>query len=339
MIAYRAFPTPIRRPPAMRTAVHSLSSWTFANPPPSPAARATRRRAGRAPGGAADPRRLRLPRGRARQRDHARRYAALARAARDVPAYDDRRIGAARRASRRPDGQFGSRPPQHRRGPRRLPGFHADRRRDPRRAIRAQCGAGRRRRHRACGQRDAARARAFVAGRRAQPRASTGRDGGDGGVRAALPRVAVHAFLDGRDTPPRSAGASLDFMESVCARFRERTDRLALRALLRDGPRQALGAGCPGVRADRRRRRGTRRRDGARRTGSGVCARRKRRIRAGDGNYRRAGRDDAHAGRRRRRLHELPRRSRARADPRADRSRLRRLSAARASRGSRASCA
>ena len=32
-------------------------------------------------------------------------------------------------------------------------------------------------------------------------------------------RVAVHAFLDGRDTPPRSAGASLDFMEGVCARF------------------------------------------------------------------------------------------------------------------------
>ena len=31
--------------------------------------------------------------------------------------------------------------------------------------------------------------------------------------------VAVHAFLDGRDTPPRSAGASLDFMERVCARF------------------------------------------------------------------------------------------------------------------------
>src|SRR6185437_10772354 len=36
---------------------------------------------------------------------------------------------------------------------------------------------------------------------------------------AGVARVAVHAFLDGRDTPPRSAGASLDFMESVCARF------------------------------------------------------------------------------------------------------------------------
>jgi 2,3-bisphosphoglycerate-independent phosphoglycerate mutase len=36
---------------------------------------------------------------------------------------------------------------------------------------------------------------------------------------AGVARVAVHAFLDGRDTPPRSAGASLDFMEGVCARF------------------------------------------------------------------------------------------------------------------------
>jgi 2,3-bisphosphoglycerate-independent phosphoglycerate mutase len=30
--------------------------------------------------------------------------------------------------------------------------------------------------------------------------------------------VRVHAFLDGRDTPPRSAAASLAFMEAVCAR-------------------------------------------------------------------------------------------------------------------------
>ncbi|MEP7182835.1 MAG: 2,3-bisphosphoglycerate-independent phosphoglycerate mutase [Betaproteobacteria bacterium] len=36
----------------------------------------------------------------------------------------------------------------------------------------------------------------------------------DGGV----PRVAVQAFLDGRDTPPKSAAASLAYMEGVCAR-------------------------------------------------------------------------------------------------------------------------
>ncbi|MEO8755628.1 MAG: 2,3-bisphosphoglycerate-independent phosphoglycerate mutase [Casimicrobiaceae bacterium] len=32
-------------------------------------------------------------------------------------------------------------------------------------------------------------------------------------------RICVHAFLDGRDTPPRSAMASLAYMDRVCARF------------------------------------------------------------------------------------------------------------------------
>ena len=36
-------------------------------------------------------------------------------------------------------------------------------------------------------------------------------------ARGGAPRVRVHAFLDGRDTPPRSARASLAAMESVCA--------------------------------------------------------------------------------------------------------------------------
>jgi 2,3-bisphosphoglycerate-independent phosphoglycerate mutase len=35
---------------------------------------------------------------------------------------------------------------------------------------------------------------------------------------AAAASVAVHAFLDGRDTPPRSAAASLAFIEGVCGR-------------------------------------------------------------------------------------------------------------------------
>ncbi len=35
---------------------------------------------------------------------------------------------------------------------------------------------------------------------------------------AGVPRVAVHAFLDGRDTPPRSAAASLEYMTRVCFR-------------------------------------------------------------------------------------------------------------------------
>ena len=33
------------------------------------------------------------------------------------------------------------------------------------------------------------------------------------------PRILVHAFLDGRDTPPKSAAASLDYMEDVCRQY------------------------------------------------------------------------------------------------------------------------
>ena len=36
---------------------------------------------------------------------------------------------------------------------------------------------------------------------------------------AGAARVHVHAFLDGRDTPPRSAAASLAFMDAVCSRL------------------------------------------------------------------------------------------------------------------------
>ncbi|HEY5310178.1 MAG TPA: 2,3-bisphosphoglycerate-independent phosphoglycerate mutase, partial [Casimicrobiaceae bacterium] len=35
---------------------------------------------------------------------------------------------------------------------------------------------------------------------------------------AGVNRILVHAFLDGRDTPPRSAAASLAFIDSVCAK-------------------------------------------------------------------------------------------------------------------------
>ena len=34
--------------------------------------------------------------------------------------------------------------------------------------------------------------------------------------REDVPRVAVHAFLDGRDMPPKSAGASIDALQAVC---------------------------------------------------------------------------------------------------------------------------
>ena len=42
---------------------------------------------------------------------------------------------------------------------------------------------------------------------------------------AGAPRVLVHALLDGRDTPPRSAGASLAFLGAVCAKFGGATPR------------------------------------------------------------------------------------------------------------------
>ena len=71
--------------------------------------------------------------------------------------------------------------------------------------------------------------------------------------REGVPRVFVHAFMDGRDTPPKSG---LDYMAELEKRLRETggAGRDRVRALLRDGPRQALGP------------RGARlRRDGARR--------------------------------------------------------------------------
>ncbi len=39
------------------------------------------------------------------------------------------------------------------------------------------------------------------------------------GARLGVPRVAVHAFLDGRDTPPRSARDSLAALQAVCDRL------------------------------------------------------------------------------------------------------------------------
>ncbi|MEP7061762.1 MAG: 2,3-bisphosphoglycerate-independent phosphoglycerate mutase [Betaproteobacteria bacterium] len=41
---------------------------------------------------------------------------------------------------------------------------------------------------------------------------------GDPPSGAPAPRIHVHAFLDGRDTPPQSAAASLTYMQQVCAR-------------------------------------------------------------------------------------------------------------------------
>ena len=117
-----------------------------------------------------------------------------------------------------PDGQLRGRPPQHRRRPRRLPGLHAHRPRDRDRRVRGAMPCCATRVDAAPPQAAArARARPAVAGRRAQPRAAARRDGGRWPAAGGVPRVEVHAFLDGRDTPPRSAAASLAIMDGVCA--------------------------------------------------------------------------------------------------------------------------
>ena len=86
-----------------------------------------------------------------------------------------------------------------------------------------------------------ARRRAFAPGpRRGAPRRSSP---------TPACRCCVHAFLDGRDTPPQSAAA--DRRRST-RRCRGRAHRHGQRALLRHGPRQALGAGREGLRSHRR---------------------------------------------------------------------------------------
>jgi len=54
-------------------------------------------------------------------------------------------------------------------------------------------------------------------------------------------RIYLHAFLDGRDTPPKSAAASLACGRRVRA-ARRRTNGVDRRAVLRHGPRPALGS-------------------------------------------------------------------------------------------------
>ena len=61
---------------------------------------------------------------------------------------------------------------------------------------------------------------------------------------AGVPTVA-HAITDGRDTPPQSAGEDLEAIHRGAAGVGSGRDRA--RPLLRDGPRQALGARRQGV--------------------------------------------------------------------------------------------
>jgi hypothetical protein len=70
---------------------------------------------------------------------------------------------------------------------------------------------------------------------------------------AGVTRVNVHAFLDGRDTPPKSAASSIAFMERACAKLPGARIATVHGPLLRDGPRPALGAREARLRRDRRR--------------------------------------------------------------------------------------
>ena len=56
-----------------------------------------------------------------------------------------------------------------------------------------------------------------------------------------MPRVFVHCFLDGRDTPPSSAFSYLVGLQQKMMDDRHWRDRERCRALLRDGSRQTLG--------------------------------------------------------------------------------------------------
>ena len=136
----------------------------------------------------------------------------------------------------------------------------------------------------------------------------------------------LHALLDGRDTPPRSA---LEFVPALEARAGRRPpgcpDRVRGRAVLRDGPRPALGPDGAGLRRDRPRGGGARaQRD--RRDRRGVRPGHRRRVRAADDHRsrRRPDRRPAHRPRARR-PRELPSRSGPPARPRARGPGVRRL--------------
>ena len=236
------------------------------------------------------------------------------------------------------DGQLRSRTPEHRRGPRRLPGLHADRARDPERRVRRQSRRSSKRSMRRRRRRDGAHHGPAVAGRRAQPREPDPRGGRRAVAARACESVAVHAFLDGRDTPPKSAGRRSKRWKRMRGRCSKSggalPHRLDRRALLRDGPRQALGP-----------------RPARRTTASSMASRRTAppMPRAAlDAAYARGETDEfvkptvigdgaPVTRRRRRRLHELPRRPRARAHAGADRPVVQRLRARARADSSRAS--
>ena len=200
------------------------------------------------------------------------------------------------------------------------------------REPRARGGDGPVRRRPAC----PALHRAGLRRRRAQPPAAPARADRDGGAARSVPRVFVHAITDGRDASPTGSRALPAAARGGDARGRRRPDRHGRRALLRDGPRQAVGAHEARLRRDRRTGRRRRRRATALAAvhasyEAGVTDEFIRPIVIVDADGA-AGRSDPR--RRLGRLLQLPRGPRAAADARASRSTTSTASSARTGRAS-----
>ena len=221
--------------------------------------------------------------------------------------------------ARRPDGKLRGRPHDHRRRPGDSAGPASHRCRRGGRLARAQpCsplidGAAARER------RPLPPDGAGLAGRCPLARET------HGGARANPERPqhsgsAMHAFLDGRDVPPRSAIDDLPGFEDSLGDLPNVRNRGGRRPLLRHGPGPALGADCAGLRRGGLRRgpaSGKRHRSRARE----LCGGHRRRVRRACGDRRLPGN-----GRRRRADHgQLPRGPRAPDHDGAARPGLRRL--------------
>ena len=200
------------------------------------------------------PRRVR-DRSRPGRRCHRRRADAdLARAPGALAAQPARGVGGCGRAARRPDGQLRGRPPQPRGGATGPPGPAAHRRGHRRWVVRRAAGPPRRvPPGRASG--DGRCTSSASSGRAAStPTTDTWSPWPSWRRGAGSPSVAVHALLDGRDTPPSrpwamSGTSRRGWRRPIRGRHRDRR-----RALLRDGPRPALGARRARLRRDRPRR-------------------------------------------------------------------------------------
>ena len=211
------------------------------------ARRAVRWRSSGPPGRARHHGRLRHGRARSGQRHLARAHAQPRRAFRRVPLDDAAARRSCRGPSRGPDGQLRGRPPEHGRRARGLPGAHAHQPRDrgrvaPRQPVLAEAidaaVAARR-----CGALHGARLRR----RRTQPLRSTSTRWSRMAAARGATRVFVHAFLDGRDVPPSSGLEYVRALESVLAELGVGRVATVHGPLLRDGPRQPLGARGAGV--------------------------------------------------------------------------------------------